>query len=261
MIFKDLVALSDKQRVAEIAYERAMETSISKKVMPKETFLKRYTDFIQREILAIEPGTNVDGMMLIGCETFEDWRDDEKGTWCLEPVEKKELDEFVYDENFLSKAGALIASNPKKGEIVSFMKANIPATPTVFSVITEKWGEILGYEVFEDSVKGHVDECVFWILNEMTFFGYTKQTWQKGIDDLEKALDEADEDIKEGRTYSADEVFQEMRAEIGISDRDEDCVTEENAEEGVTKSLLCSLKSTVSFYNELRMYTERKNEG
>lgn len=75
----------------------------------------------------------------------------------------------------------------------------------------EKNNQILNYTVCQKSIDTYgIDICATTILHNLIIMGYGEQYIERKIDIIVKQLKKSEKDIKEGRYYTADEVFAKL---------------------------------------------------
>ncbi len=90
--------------------------------------------------------------------------------------------------------------------------------------------EVMGCEVYCDSDK--VTEALCEIFYELTFNGLTEESSKARKEQILNDLKEVEKDIAEGRTYTAEEVFEKLDAEIleGASDEEREKILKDREE-------------------------------
>lgn len=79
------------------------------------------------------------------------------------------------------------------------------------------WAEFCSYELMQASMDRYGAECVAGaLLHEMTGHGFTADAADEARERLRESLKQSEEDIKAGRVYSTEEVFQHIDERLGF---------------------------------------------
>lgn len=98
------------------------------------------------------------------------------------------------------------------------MDNNKGILPDSYAYEFNRWNEILGYEVIEDNIKEYgIPKVLAYIINEMTFFGYDRESVDCEAEQLEKTIEEVNKieelPIEEQSEYFKSVEFEDNRSE------------------------------------------------
>ena len=79
------------------------------------------------------------------------------------------------------------------------------------------WDELIGMEVLDKCIENLTFDVVsFELLYLLTSSGFSKEEYEENIKEFEESLLKSEKDIKEGKTFSAEEVFNELFEKYGF---------------------------------------------
>lgn len=110
--------------------------------------------------------------------------------------------------------------------------------------------EIMGCDVYlEDD--NNIIFALFEIFRELTFNGLTEESSEARKEEILESIKEAEEDIKAGRTYTMEEVFEKLDAEIleGASEEEREQILKDRAERKKNEPRNNRYSSVVMMYN------------
>ena len=110
-------------------------------------------------------------------------------------------------------------------ELVSLMELENERIEGYSWILTDR-EEWLGYHVADTKLShSRIREMLAFILYEASFYGYTKEEFKEGQEELLQSIEEGDKEIEEGRgtTYT----FEEFRAILGLPQEESDSREEE----------------------------------
>lgn len=83
----------------------------------------------------------------------------------------------------------------------------------IYSVTEMEWENWNHYEItFPPNMSDDIG--VFWILRDVFFFGLSQEEHRKRVKEIEESLIKAEEDRKNGKFFSAEEVFKQIKENL-----------------------------------------------
>lgn len=143
---------------------------------------------------------------------------------------------------------ASIKDEGKKEHIKSTEEISLNMLFETYSFMFVSWEEILGCDMLyipEDEEINY--NTAVYLIHEMTWFGYDKETINKNEEEEKKKLDEAIEEIKDPskcKTFSMDEFYEEFGIEKPTKEEDE------LREKLTTEIVLKSYNKKIDIYNK-----------
>lgn len=250
MTVKDLIAKADIDRQVEIVCREEGESD-QKKVRDTQSY------FINM-LLSLEPKKENNFIVF---EKYWDTMNEDK----IEPFITPELyhkDELVHFLPSIKDIPCPIGENEYNESMTSKeLKAlwkRFDIFPIAYAIDFIEWEEILGTEVYEGNLEElDIQECIYSLLYEMSFNGITKEDWEERLDELTETIEKNEallslpEEERESHFVSWDDVKERFKEELNYEEP-----TVEEKEETEKKMWLCSIKSLIWKFNNLKKIIE-----
>ena len=251
----DLIKLADIDKQVEITIKNLEK--YEKCFSYKEEKLRNIQETLIENLLNTEVKENANDLLLFE-KCWESLVDDEPEEIIdVSLIKKDELKEFLENTGKITfpviDIEKLEHDKYTEEELIDIIDS-IPELPQSYSFIFSPWEDILGAEVFVQSIEEtEMQECIYQLLYELSFNGITKEQQDKNRKDFETSMNSFKE-LGESDYIS----FDDMKERMGFKDDR----TEEEKREDKRKmyiNIIKAFKNRTDMINKIRKFGFEEN--